>query len=295
MLCPFCQTTIKKSADTIICSVCRTPHHQECWDENGGCTTYGCIKNSHLQKTEAIDIGNETLASLQNTFKKAPDEQGTFTRKPFNEENTTICPNCKNLTELNSVFCNNCGFKLKEFDNPEQKNEFETEFKRRYKEKSRFNKRRKLIFYCSLFLLVLIAGIALFFSYQKIDGYLNSDEYKIKIFVSEWQNTWESKDIFKYKELLDKDYIYYDKDNHAVTLEERIKRIAYTFENYKFIKIHVSNIRTTIDTASKQYANIIFDQSYVSDKKEESGKKTLRLYRGNETSWKWKIYREYFE
>ncbi|MCX6160190.1 MAG: hypothetical protein NTV87_02470 [Ignavibacteriae bacterium] len=113
-------------------------------------------------------------------------------------------------------------------------------------------------------------------------------------------------DIFKYKALLDKDYLYYDKDNHAVTQEERIKRIAYTFENYKFIKIHVSNIRITIDTASQkssaQYANVIFDQSYVSDKKEESGKKTLRLYRGEETIWKWKktiwkwkIYREYFE
>jgi hypothetical protein len=260
--CPFCQTNIKKSADIIICTDCGTPHHQECWDENGGCTTYGCVKNSHSQKPEAIDIGNETLASLQKTLEKAPAEQ-------------------------------------KEAENPKDQNNFENEFKRRYEEKSRFNKRRKLIFYGSLTLLVLFACVALFFTYQKIDSYFSSDEYKIKIFVSEWETAWESMDIFKYKALLDKDYLYYDKDNHAVTQEERIKRIAYTFENYKFIKIHVSNIRITIDTASQkssaQYANVIFDQSYVSDKKEESGKKTLRLYRGEKTIWKWKIYREYFE
>ena len=31
--------------EATVCPSCNTPHHAECWEENGGCTTYGC-KNS---------------------------------------------------------------------------------------------------------------------------------------------------------------------------------------------------------------------------------------------------------
>ena len=40
--CPFCQTPIKPGAPVVICSACAMPHHQECWQENGRCTTFGC-------------------------------------------------------------------------------------------------------------------------------------------------------------------------------------------------------------------------------------------------------------
>ena len=41
-ICPFCQTEIAPAAERVVCSSCRIPHHRECWQENGGCTTYGC-------------------------------------------------------------------------------------------------------------------------------------------------------------------------------------------------------------------------------------------------------------
>jgi hypothetical protein len=40
--CPYCQFPIKPNVYLCVCSECEVPHHQECWDENGGCTTYGC-------------------------------------------------------------------------------------------------------------------------------------------------------------------------------------------------------------------------------------------------------------
>ncbi len=40
--CPYCQFPIKQDSETVLCSSCRVPHHRECWQENGGCTTYGC-------------------------------------------------------------------------------------------------------------------------------------------------------------------------------------------------------------------------------------------------------------
>jgi hypothetical protein len=40
--CPYCQSAILLQQDPFVCPTCKTPHHRECWRENGGCTTYGC-------------------------------------------------------------------------------------------------------------------------------------------------------------------------------------------------------------------------------------------------------------
>lgn len=40
--CPFCGDLIKGNSSTITCESCKTPHHEMCWRENGGCTTFGC-------------------------------------------------------------------------------------------------------------------------------------------------------------------------------------------------------------------------------------------------------------
>jgi len=41
-ICPYCQTPIKPGIPVAICPACEIPHHKECWEENHGCTTYGC-------------------------------------------------------------------------------------------------------------------------------------------------------------------------------------------------------------------------------------------------------------
>lgn len=41
-LCPYCQNRIAAGSSAVVCPGCRTPHHAECWDYNGGCTTFGC-------------------------------------------------------------------------------------------------------------------------------------------------------------------------------------------------------------------------------------------------------------
>lgn len=40
--CPYCQFPIKHDSNVVVCSGCKIPHHRECWEENGGCTTFGC-------------------------------------------------------------------------------------------------------------------------------------------------------------------------------------------------------------------------------------------------------------
>jgi uncharacterized membrane protein YhaH (DUF805 family) len=39
--CPYCRESIVET-DLAECPACHTPHHQDCWMENGGCTVFGC-------------------------------------------------------------------------------------------------------------------------------------------------------------------------------------------------------------------------------------------------------------
>jgi len=41
-LCPYCQAPVPGGLPVTNCPVCGTPHHAECWHENGGCAVYGC-------------------------------------------------------------------------------------------------------------------------------------------------------------------------------------------------------------------------------------------------------------
>jgi len=41
-LCPYCQVAISETEESIICSGCETPHHKDCYEENNGCTVFGC-------------------------------------------------------------------------------------------------------------------------------------------------------------------------------------------------------------------------------------------------------------
>lgn len=42
-VCPYCRATIHAAHEpATICPVCATPHHRDCWEENGGCTVFGC-------------------------------------------------------------------------------------------------------------------------------------------------------------------------------------------------------------------------------------------------------------
>ncbi|MBU0611474.1 MAG: hypothetical protein KKI08_26590, partial [Armatimonadetes bacterium] len=40
--CPYCRFPIKPSEQVVSCPACKLPHHADCWQENRGCTTYGC-------------------------------------------------------------------------------------------------------------------------------------------------------------------------------------------------------------------------------------------------------------
>ena len=42
-VCPYCRCPVQApEREAIICTGCGTPHHSDCYTENGGCTVFGC-------------------------------------------------------------------------------------------------------------------------------------------------------------------------------------------------------------------------------------------------------------
>jgi predicted RNA-binding Zn-ribbon protein involved in translation (DUF1610 family) len=48
--CPICQSTIAATEAAVTCPDCDQVHHQDCWREVGGCSTYGCPQAPALAK-----------------------------------------------------------------------------------------------------------------------------------------------------------------------------------------------------------------------------------------------------
>ncbi len=40
--CPYCRSPFESGEEQTVCEGCETPHHADCYQENGGCTVFGC-------------------------------------------------------------------------------------------------------------------------------------------------------------------------------------------------------------------------------------------------------------
>jgi hypothetical protein len=64
--CPFCRRDFEESREPKArCASCATPHHAECWSENGGCTIFGCGSVDTRQ-------GRVTIEHLEVEIESAP-------------------------------------------------------------------------------------------------------------------------------------------------------------------------------------------------------------------------------
>ena len=84
--CPYCQTPIKPGVQVTLCPSCGIPHHTDCWNENCGCTTYGCDQNS-----SSVSTPRHTSNRVSNTVTQR------------------FCPNCGTEIGEGIDFCPDCG------------------------------------------------------------------------------------------------------------------------------------------------------------------------------------------
>ena len=77
LICPYCRTTVEPDGSTTTCEGCGTPHHAECYAENGGCTVFGCkfappddpkVAVTAGEVSQAVPLG----ANFPSTFSAPP-------------------------------------------------------------------------------------------------------------------------------------------------------------------------------------------------------------------------------
>lgn len=84
--CAFCASSLPLDGTGIHrCSRCKTPHHIECWKENGGCGVFGCSPAPR-------NSGGSNLPAARS---KGPDEK--------------FCSECAAVIRAKAVICPSCG------------------------------------------------------------------------------------------------------------------------------------------------------------------------------------------
>ncbi|MEE0265825.1 MAG: RING finger protein [Acutalibacteraceae bacterium] len=96
-ICPFCKSKFELNDNIVICSQCDMPHHKECWVENQGCTTFGC-----LGTIKCTDGGSTSVTSKELLY------------DDISETNSDIvyCTHCGAINSSTSSFCSKCGTRL---------------------------------------------------------------------------------------------------------------------------------------------------------------------------------------
>lgn len=98
-ICPYCKSKFTETDDIVVCSACDMPHHKECWIENQGCTTFGCMGT-----IKGVDgMANSVTQGTMN-FNETISVHG--------ESNVTYCTKCGAQNKRTQAFCTKCGMKL---------------------------------------------------------------------------------------------------------------------------------------------------------------------------------------
>lgn len=66
--CPYCQYPIRNGADIMVCPGCKLTHHRECWQENGGCTTFAC---------KGVAVPGQDATEIDSSFDELAEEYGS--------------------------------------------------------------------------------------------------------------------------------------------------------------------------------------------------------------------------
>ena len=83
-VCSICQNAMQPGEEACLCPECRSPYHRECWDEVGGCATYGCRQMPQAAK---------------------PAEPGPRTEGWGDDK---VCPKCGQVIRSAALKCRYC-------------------------------------------------------------------------------------------------------------------------------------------------------------------------------------------
>lgn len=97
-ICPYCKTKFTDGDDIVLCSTCDMPHHKDCWIENQGCTTFGCMGT-----IKTVDGSVTSVTANEIHYEDSP---------PTNTNAFVFCTKCGSQNSRTSSFCSKCGNRL---------------------------------------------------------------------------------------------------------------------------------------------------------------------------------------
>lgn len=92
--CPYCLAPIQHHETMAVCSACNLAHHDDCWRDNGECTTYGC-------NGTPIRMTAEQYMALAQEDEAPIDLMGQGLE-------TDRCPYCGGLIKALAIKCKHC-------------------------------------------------------------------------------------------------------------------------------------------------------------------------------------------
>lgn len=107
-ICPFCKTEIKEEDAVMVCPACGIAHHAECWNENKGCTTFGCSQqHNEAQQTSPSNLCSNCGAPLGDGQAFCPACGTAKAAAP----QKSFCSKCGTELQDGQTFCPQCGQK----------------------------------------------------------------------------------------------------------------------------------------------------------------------------------------
>ena len=91
-VCPYCRMPFDEaSPPRIFCTACGTPHHEDCYRENGGCTVFGCkcapADDPKLQVSQsdlsAVSVPAQAYQQAQQPYSPVPQYPGSVYGGPL--------------------------------------------------------------------------------------------------------------------------------------------------------------------------------------------------------------------
>lgn len=116
MRCPYCRAEIEAGDSIVVCSSCEMPHHKDCWVENQGCTTFGCmgtIQGVAADGTVMEGAGHATAKPLEHVIEEEHIEEKEKHPAPPPSARR-MCFQCGNTLQAADRFCSQCGRQMEQ-------------------------------------------------------------------------------------------------------------------------------------------------------------------------------------
>lgn len=106
-ICPVCKQEFNELDKVTVCPDCGMPHHTDCWEMNGGCSTFGCVQQGTVEAKKPMATCSKCGAELADGQEFCP-KCGT----PRGGVKKNVCGKCGAELQDGQEFCPKCGQKV---------------------------------------------------------------------------------------------------------------------------------------------------------------------------------------